>query len=395
MNELRYKDFNFSVLLKYKMHHTSNSFFPAYVLTDQITIDLKETGKETYQATTDLPFGSLEVLKILFFDKENVTRETFDFSKNKILVEMFPEPLLLKEKEQIIRNKESLMREKEISLKKSIKQIEEQKFQEEQRLKELEEFLANIPYSLEEIFDYCSLELLDARKDLINIFAFLESEEYKYFKKIYQIFQSYAKFYDEDKNPCLDIESLMHFYRSYFNPERDELSSIVNDFQKYFHSRYDEKNELNFMEFVHVIIYLLYNIQIYRSIRIENEFKAICELFDKRVETELTFRTCYHDEMAGMIINANIQNLKKLFLEKSFKKFDNYSEMSNQLFLQLAKDISDKKGYDFLNLTKDLKFLDSLNFFDFLEKTVQMALNIDETENDSASKLDTFFSSFL
>ena len=135
-------------------------FYPQYENTDNITFELKENNG-VYQMSSNIPFGDLDISKILYTDKEGNIKETFDFSKNKLVIEKFPDPLLPQEKENVIKKKEEILKSKQNSLTLNIKQIEEMKKTEHQRLNELEQFLSSIPFSLDDIFEYTTKEIQD------------------------------------------------------------------------------------------------------------------------------------------------------------------------------------------------------------------------------------------
>ena len=58
-------------------------------------------------------------------DNAGVLKEIMDTNKNKFSIEKFPEPLLIKEKEEVIRKKEDDIYQKERNLKISIQKIKE------------------------------------------------------------------------------------------------------------------------------------------------------------------------------------------------------------------------------------------------------------------------------
>ncbi len=353
-------------------------------------MELKESAG-VYQISTKIPFGDFNISKIQYTDKEGNVKELFDMIKYPVSIERFPNPLLPKQKADLIKMKEEILQSKQNSLTLNIEQIEEMKKTEHQRLNELEQFLSSIPFTLDEIFEYTTKEIQDCEKDMIPVFAYMEKDEYAIFRKLYEIFNDYQKFYDdENSNNTLDVEGMMNFFRNYFDYSKDELGSLIVDFQKLYISRIEESMEFNFLEFVYTILYLLFNIQIYKNIIIEVELKNICKIHEIKL-TEKALSAMYKDDGVILILNLNADFLKKLFMRFSSKKFETYYEMSVNQFLSMAKEISQKKGHDYFKMTQDIKFNDGLNFFDFLERLVHISILIFENNDfDYQTKVESY-----
>jgi len=365
-------------------------FFPQYEHSDTISLELKESNG-IFQVNSKIPFGILDISKVQYTDKDGNIKETFDFIKNKLTIDKFPDPLLPGEKENSIKKKEEILKSKQMSLTSNIKEIEEFKKTENQRLNELEQFLASIPYTLDDIFEYTTKEIQDCEKDMIPIFAYMEKDEYFIFRKLYEIFSDYQKFYDEENsNNTLDVEGMINMFKNYFDYSKDELGSLLMEYQKLYISRIEDTMEYNFLEFVYTILYLLYNIQIYKNIIIEVELKNICKIHEMKLK-EKAFYCMYKDQGVTLILNLNVNFLKQLFLRFSSKKFENYFEMSINQYLNFAKEVSQKKGYDYFKMTQDQKFLDGLNFFDFLERISHIGIVIFENNDlDFQTKVESF-----
>jgi len=392
-NEFK-KDYVFSVacVCNYKIMSSLSVFFPG--VKEEYAFDLDEIGaknkSELYQGIHKLPIGSLDFSKITYKDRDGNVKESVD-NKNKITIEKFPEPLLMPERENIIRQKESMIKSKELALRQNIKKIEEEKQTEEQRLRELQDFLQSLPFSLDEIFEYANKEIQDATKDLIAIFAHLEKDEYLIFKKLSEIFNDYCKFYDDSsQSESIDIEALMSFYKNYLDHKKEDLSSLLGDLQKFYLSRIDNVVDYNFLEFVFSLIYLLYNIQIYKTITIENEFQHIFETHEEKLKSQI-FVALYREDLVTSQITSHIEFLKKLFMQFSVKKFENYYEMPPQQYINFVKDISSKKGFDAVSLFEKNSNED-ICFFDFLEKIVWMADKVyeDSEDHDLITKVSEF-----
>ena len=262
---------------------------------------------------------------------------------------------------------------------------------EHQRLNELEQFLSSIPFSLDDIFEYTTKEIPDCEKDMIPVFAFMEKDEYSIFRKLYEIFNDYQKFYDdENSNNTLDIEGMMNFFRNYFDHTKEDLVTLIIDFQKSYLSILEESLEYNFLEFFYTILSILFNIQMYKNIIIEAELKNVCKIYDNKIQ-EKAFFAMYKDDGVILILNLNADFIKKLFMRFSTKRFENYFEMSSQQFLSFSKEVSQKKGFDFFKITGDQKFAEGLNFFDFLEKIVQISIVLyDSNDFDFQTKVESF-----
>jgi hypothetical protein len=390
MQELKLKDYVFTAVCKYIINRPLTAFFPKYENSDNIVLELKESAG-VYQVSNKIPFGDLDISKIQYRDKEGNVKETFDFSKNKLTIEKYPDPLLPQEKENLVKKKEEILKLKQNSLTLNIKKIEEMKKTEHQRLNELEQFLSSIPFTLDEIFEYTTKEIQDCEKDMIPVFAYMEKDEYAIFRKLYEIFNDYQIFYDdENSNNTLDVEGMMNFFRNYFDYSKDELGSLIVDFQKLYISRIEESMEYNFLEFVYTILYLLFNIQIYKNIIIEAELKNICKIHDMK-SIEKAFTAMFKDDGVVLILNLNADFLKSLFMRFSSKKFETYYEMTVNQFFSMAKEISQKKGHDYFKMTQDVKSNDGLNFFDFLERIVYIGIvTFENNDFDYQTKVESF-----
>jgi hypothetical protein len=186
------------------------------------------------------------------------------------------------------------------------------------------------------------------------------------------------------------VEGMINMFKNYFDYSKDELGSLLMEYQKLYISRIEDTMEYNFLEFVYTILYLLYNIQIYKNIIIEVELKNICKIHEMKLK-EKAFYCMYKDQGVTLILNLNVNFLKQLFLRFSSKKFENYFEMSINQYLNFAKEVSQKKGYDYFKMTQDQKFLDGLNFFDFLERISHIGIVIFENNDlDFQTKVESF-----
>jgi hypothetical protein len=353
-------------------------------------IQLNEIGSgrnELYEANLKLPLGSIREKKILFCERDKTTyeKEVIDFNKNEVTILTFPEPLLAREKEKYIRLKESLIRNKEINLKESIRNIENKKISDEYRLRKIDEYLQSIPYTLEEIYEYVKNEIQFSEKDIIELFCFLEANEFLMFRKLYEIFSDYCKYYDDNANQTIDFEAMMNFFKNYFE-HKMELKNLIPDFHRLYGDRYESNPEITFKDFLFIIIHVLYGIQKYKDVTIQNELQFCYTKHEEKLKEDF-FLEMYKNDLVIFLLTGNITFLRKLFESNSQCKYksENYFEMSYNKFLLMAQNLKSKTKYDYLGMVKDVKFLDDINYFDFMEKIVAMALRAvkDEEENDT------------
>lgn len=352
---------------------------------NQIVLVIPESESKTESSLLNmkLPQGALTLQKLIYFDKEGGEKEA-DLKKNSLTIEIFPNPLLPEEKEKMIFDKEYLIRTKESNLKVTIKQIQKEKLDEEFRVKELREFLDSLPFTFDEIFEYTNKEIHDATKDLTKIFAFLEKNEYLLFKKLSEIFNDYSEFYEDSSTQVVDVESLMHFYKYYIDHSKSEMSNVITDFQKYYQIRSEHMTEFNFLDFIFVIIYILYNTHIDRNIHMENELYFVYTQHEKKLQ-EVNFRNLFKIKTVRSAIVENITFLKFLFTRLSVKKMESYHEMSANQFLMFSGKLADK-GYTFMDNIAIKKMInEDLCFFGFLEMLLMLCTN-EESLNVSISE---------
>jgi hypothetical protein len=394
-NEFKGKEYLFAVTLKYKIHPHIYTWFPQYENKETIVVLVKEFLKDvTYVGEIIIPFGTLEYTKFQFGTSEESFKDCLDFKKNQIIIEKLPDPMLVSEREDLLIKKEQKMRELELKLIRSIKEAEDKQIQEENKLKELEDFLNSLPYSLEEIYDYSKKEISDADKELITIFATLERDEYKLFRKLFEIFKDYCKYYDvtdelvEDFN--LDFEALIHFYKTYFSKEKYEMSSLTNDFSKYYAIRAEEKTNYNFLDFIYSMIYLMYSLYLLKSINIEKELCYTQSIHEKKMEDE-AFYSLYKDDVVILILSRNMDFLKSLFKKYSTLKIMDYHEMKIEQLLNFIKDLALANKLKYEDLISKLRSNEDKCLFDFLEIIIRLAMNVDPNEEvELTTKLDNF-----
>jgi hypothetical protein len=394
-NEFKGKEYLFAVTLKYRIHPHIVTWFPQYENKDTIVVYLKEFLKDvTYVGNVTLPFGQLEYTKFQFGPTEESIKDCLDFKKNQIIIEKIPDPMLPNEREVLLRQKELKIREKEMNLLNQIKQAEDKKIQEENKLKELEDFLNSLPYSLEEIYEYTKKDIVDAEKELIIIFAALEREEFKLFRKLFDIFNGYSKFYGFDEefadDITIDFEALIHFYKTFFNTGKYDMSTLPSDFTKVFTIRAEEKVNYNFLDFIYTLIYLMYYIYLHKSINIEKEITYILQAHEKKSEDE-AFVSLYSNDVIVLIITRNIDFIKKVFKKYSTLKTMNYSEMKIEQLLNFIKDVATANKLNYEDLIANLRSNEDKCLFDFFEILVRLAMNVDHSEEtDLQSKVDSF-----
>jgi hypothetical protein len=393
--ELRAKDdFTYLVTLNLRILPNIAVFFPEYnPNVHTFALELEQIGnkRELYKIDKDIPMGALDFVKLSYRDKDGVLKDSFDH-KNQIKMDKFPEPLLPEQKEAMISSKELLIKKKEQSLVQNIQYIEDEKHNEEIRLKALEQFLSSLPFSLSEIYEHTSKEIPDTGKKLIKIFNYFQADEFFLFKVIWKLFEFFCKFYDDNPEHVIDLESLIYFFKNFFDHKKEETSHLQSDFVKFYSSRVEVVSNYTFQDFIFTIVYLLHNIDIYKSIDIEKELYNISHLFNKRVSEEDGFKILMEDNFVLSLIISHLDFLKKLFENFSNRKFETYHEMSPNQFQHFVKESCKGKDFDVVSLIEK-KFVGDLCFFEFLEKLIWIASKSNPEESELFTKVSEFIES--
>ena len=391
-NEIR-KDNKFKVEFEYDVLPKLALFFPEYaggVISIEVTA--KTRRNDIFEGEMKIPFGALKPKRILFCNKNQdlFDKETSDFGKNEVTYPCTPEILSENEKENYLRQKEDKIRDKEIKIKENILNAEKEKKEEEERFEQLKKYMTQIPFTLEEVYFHVKDQIDMNEQDLVEIFELLERNEYILFRKLFEIFFDYCKFYDSNTNLTIDALSVINFLNLFFS-KRKGVENIAEEFQNLYLSRLErDGTEIDFKEFIYIIIFLLYSIMIHKDINICTEIASISKTHEALLESE-SYRALNKNINITAILNSNYSFLKAIFNKYGIKKDKNEaSEMSEIQFFNFASDVSKSLNYDLVKMSKeDVKTTTNIDYFDFLRKIIAMALNLtskpeEEVENNNS-----------
>ena len=71
--------------------------------------------------------------------------------------------------------------------------------------------MTQIPYALEEIYQYVKEQLDMNDQNLVEIFELLERNEYFVFRKLFEIFFDYYQFYENNTELTIDSIAVLNF----------------------------------------------------------------------------------------------------------------------------------------------------------------------------------------
>lgn len=296
--------------------------------------------------------------------------------------------MLINEREQIIREKEEAIKNKENELKSLINKIEEDKKKEEDRLQELQDFLYSIPFSLDDVYDATLTQIQGAEADLDPIFQSFNDNEFEYFRNLYEIFDNYSKYFNEDKDygEFIDINAVKHFFLTYIDPEYrggNEFDTIQKQFCD-FVNKY-QNTEFKFLDFMFCIISVLYynnnlnslDLMPYHINYIFNTFKS--------KQNEEIYLVLFKDDLVVTQFKSHLKFLVGLFNDLSdATSVSDYREISMETYSKMLHTLLNaNKQFDIIELRRGQIVESGLSFYAFLEKIVTMALlNVkDQDEN--------------
>ena len=388
-SEIR-KDNKFKVEFKFRIEDNIRELFPNFP--DILVFEMRETDKKSeYTSRMKIPRGKLTINRIIFTEKKSDEwdKETTDLIKNDVTIKKYPEELTHLQKEEYLRNKESMIRDKEIKIKQEIMNAEKKKKEEEIRLKELAQYMEKIPFSLEEIYSYTQNELALDEQDILEIFELLERNEYLIYRKLFEIFSDYCKFYknEEDDKYAIDALAELNFLSTFFD-KRENLKDLPEEFQREYISRFEKDiNEIDFKEFVFIIIFLLNSVLKHKDIKITEEIEAILQSYEEKMKMK-SYRALYKNEKINQILNDNHLVIRTLF-EKFGKKKDKTEiiEMTPIQLLNFTNDISKKFKLNIGDMAKEETTCENkdIDFFDFMRTIVAIALNLVDNESGKGS----------
>ena len=377
------KDNKFKVVFNYEILPKIATFFPQYGTTIEVEMKSTSKGRKDYnfEGETKIPFGKLKPAKVLFCQKTSDTfdKETSDFSKNELSFTSTNEILSDEDKEQYLRKKEDLIRDKEIKIKQNIIDAEKEKKEEEERFEKLKKYMTQIPFTLEEVYQYVKDQVDMNDQDLVEIFELLERNEYLVYRKLFEIFFDYCQFYENNTDLTIDSIAVLNFLNLFFRNNKN-VEKIGEEFENLYISRLErDGTQIDFKEFIYIIIFLLYNLMIHSQINICKEIEHITKKYEILLEIE-SFNAMNKDKQVVSILNVNFKALKKIFNKYALRKDSSEPmEMTAEKFYNFFTDVSNMCKYDLIKLNKgDVKTDDNIDIFDFLRKIVGMAINLTE-----------------
>ena len=268
---------------------------------------------------------------------------------------------------------------------------------EQKRLKKLEETIFLIPYSLEEIFEYTTKEIPDTESEFIKVFANFENNEFELHIMLHDIFNDYFKYckeaieeklQEELTEKVFNVNAMMHFYMTYFDTAKDDLSGLLLEFQKFHQNRSINHYQCNnYMEFIFSIISLLNTISTYKAnFDLIDEINNIKTIREKKLKDN-TFRSLYKDENVNLEMMKDFKFIEMLFMETAKPKFPTYYEITHQEFITLLNTKVCKKSKELekeaVRLMKDVSTKENVNFYDYLERLLKLSFNYDDIRKKS------------
>ena len=377
------KDNKFKVQFSYEIYPKILTFFPEYGNT--IDIEVKPTSKSkkdyNFEGEIKIPFGKLKQKKIIFGPKNGdiYDKETSDFTKNELTFTTSNEMLSDDDKEKYLRMKEDLIRDKEIKIKQNIIDAEKEKREEEERFEKLKKYMTQIPFTLEEIYEYVKEQIDMNDQDLVEIFELLERNEYFVFRKLFEIFFNYCQYYENNKELTIDSIAVLNFLNLFFRNNKN-VEKIGEEFENLYISRLErDGTQIDFKEFIYIIIFLLYSLMIHSQINICHEIEKIPKKYEVLLEVE-SYKAMNKNKEIVATLNVYFKPLKRIFNRYGIRKDGSEPmEMAAEKFYNFFTDVSNMCKFDLIKLNKgDVRTEYSIDIFDFLRKIVGMAINLTE-----------------
>ena len=377
------KDNKFKVEFHYEINPKLALFFPQYGDTITVDVNVNPKTRRDYNLEGDIkiPFGMLKQKRILFCHKTTdiFDKETTDFLKNEVTFTTSPEILSDDDKDNYLRKKEDLIRDKEIQIKQNIINAEKEKREEEERFEQLKRYMTQIPYTLEEVYQYVKEQLDMNDQDLVEIFELLERNEYFVFRKLFEIFFDYCQFYEKNTDLTIDSIAVLNFLNLFYR-NRKNVEKIGEEFENLYLARLErDGTQIDFKEFIYIIIFLLYNLMIHSSINICNEIEFISKKYESLMESDSYYALNKNRDIIATL-NVHFREIKDIFNRYAIKKDKiEPTDMSAEKFFAFVTEISNLCKYDLIKLGKgDVKTESNIDIFDFLRKIVGMAINLTE-----------------
>ena len=103
-------------------------------------------------------------------------------------------------------------------------------------------------------------------QDLVEIFELLERNEYFVYRKLFEIFFDYCQFYENNTDLTVDSVAIKNFLNLFFGSNKN-VNKIDEEFENLYLSRLErDGTQIDFKEFIYIIIFLLYNLMILISV---------------------------------------------------------------------------------------------------------------------------------
>ena len=377
------KDNKFKVVFNYQILPKIATFFPEYGKTIEVEMKSMSKGKKDYnfEGEIKIPFGTLKQSKILFCQKnsDEYDKETSDFSKNELTFFTNNEMLSDEDKESYLRKKEDLIKDKEIKIKQNIIDAEKEKKEEEERFEKLKRYMTQIPFTLEEVYQYVKEQIDMNDQDLVEIFELLERNEYYVFRKLFEIFFDYCQFYENNTELTIDSIAVLNFLNLFFRNNKN-VEKIGEEFENLYISRLErDGTQIDFKEFIYIIIFLLYSLMIHSQINICHEIEKIPKKYEVLLEVE-SYKAMNKNKEIVATLNVYFKPLKRIFNRYGIRKDGSEPmEMAAEKFYNFFTDVSNMCKFDLIKLNKgDVRTEYSIDIFDFLRKIVGMAINLTE-----------------
>ena len=377
------KDNKFKVVFNYQILPKIATFFPEYGKTIEVEMKSMSKGKKDYnfEGEIKIPFGTLKQSKILFCQKnsDEYDKETSDFSKNELTFFTNNEMLSDEDKESYLRKKEDLIKDKEIKIKQNIIDAEKEKKEEEERFEKLKRYMTQIPFTLEEVYQYVKEQIDMNDQDLVEIFELLERNEYFVFRKLFEIFFDYCQFYENNTELTVDSVAVLNFLNLFFKNNKN-VEKIGEEFENLYISRLErDGTQIDFKEFIYIIIFLLYSLMIHSQINICHEIEKIPKKYEVLLEVE-SYKAMNKNKEIVATLNVYFKPLKRIFNRYGIRKDGSEPmEMTAEKFYNFFTDVSNMCKFDLIKLNKgDVRTEYSIDIFDFLRKIVGMAINLTE-----------------
>ena len=377
------KDNKFKVVFNYQILPKIATFFPEYGKTIEVEMKSMSKGKKDYnfEGEIKIPFGTLKQSKILFCQKnsDEYDKETSDFSKNELTFFTNNEMLSDEDKESYLRKKEDLIKDKEIKIKQNIIDAEKEKKEEEERFEKLKRYMTQIPFTLEEVYQYVKEQIDMNDQDLVEIFELLERNEYYVFRKLFEIFFDYCQFYENNTELTIDSIAVLNFLNIFFRNNKN-VEKIGEEFENLYISRLErDGTQIDFKEFIYIIIFLLYSLMIHSQINICHEIEKIPKKYEVLLEVE-SYKAMNKNKEIVATLNVYFKPLKRIFNRYGIRKDGSEPmEMAAEKFYNFFTDVSNMCKFDLIKLNKgDVRTEYSIDIFDFLRKIVGMAINLTE-----------------